>query len=339
MHPRFLDILACPETGEPLQLEAAEIGANGLVASGILVTASGRWYPIVRGIPRFVSAEQYTSSFGYEWTRWPRLQFESENMGRPMAEHTTRMWEIITSATEHTVHSQTIVEFGCGPGRFLDVVRHKGGRAVGLDLSLAVESARRNFADDADVLIVQGDILHPPFREEAFDGGYTIGVLHHTPDPEAGLKSMARTVRPGGWVACCVYPKGEFYDYVSVARFRRWHARLKPVFRYRTALAYAYLSAYFLSPLMAVMRHVPGLSHFVRYVERNWLVILRLPDARWSVLDIFDAITPSIASAHTGDEVRIWMTQANCVNIRTTAWCETSLVGIKAKSNYGSFEW
>ena len=113
-------------------------------------------------------------------------------------------------------------------------------------------------------------------------------------------------------------------------KLRRWHARLKPVFGYRAAIAYAHLSAHFLSPLMAVMRYVPGLSQFVRYVERNWLVILRLPDARWSVLDIFDAITPSIASAHTGDEVRTWMTRANCVNTRTTAWCETSLVGIKA---------
>jgi len=330
MHPRFLNILTCPETGEPLQLESVETGINGLVTSGALVTASGRRYPIVRGIPRFVSAEQYVSSFSYEWSRWPRLQFESENVGRPMAGHTTRIWEIMTGATEHVVHDKTIVEFGCGSGRFLDVVRRKGGRAVGLDLSLAVESARRNFADDANVLIVQGDILHPPFREEAFDGGYTIGVLHHTPDPEAGLKRLARTVRPGGWVACCVYPKGEFYDYTSVARFRRWHARLKPIFGYRTALAYAYLSAYVLSPLMAVMRHMPGLSRFVRYLERNWLVILRLPDARWSVLDIFDAVTPAIASTHTGDEVRAWMTQANCVNTRTTAWCETSLVGIKA---------
>jgi SAM-dependent methyltransferase len=330
MHPQFLNLLCSPETGEPLELKSDQLRPNGLVTTGMLLAASGRRYPIIQGIPRFVSAEQYASSFGYEWARWPRLQFDPENVGRPMAGHTARMWETITDVTDRGVRGKTIVEFGCGSGRFLDIVRRKGGRAVGIDISLAVESARRNFEDDPDVLIVQGDSLNPPFRNEIFDGGYTIGVLHHTPNPAAGLKSLARTIASGGWVACCVYPKGEFYDFASVARFRRWHVRLKPTFGYHPALAYAYLSAYLLSPLMAVARRIPGLSHLARYLERNLLVTLRLPDVRWSVLDIFDAITPSIASTHTKDQVCAWMTQANCVNIHRTAWCETSLVGTKA---------
>jgi SAM-dependent methyltransferase len=239
------------------------------------------------------------------------------------------MWETITGAGEQDVNGKTIVEFGCGPGRFLDIVRSKGGCAVGLDISLAVESARRNFTDDPDVLIVQGDSLKPPFRDGAFDGGYTIGVLHHTPDPASSLRGLARSVASGGWLACCVYPKGEFYDFESVARFRRWNSRLKPKLGYRPALAYAYLSAYILSPGMAILRRIPGLARIVRSMERNWLVILRLPDPRWSVLDIFDAITPSIASTHTGDEVQGWMTQAGCTHVQTTAWAATSLIGIK----------
>ena len=159
MHPQFLKFLRCPHTGEPLSLETHKARPSGIVESGLLRSTSGRTYPVVRAIPRFVDAEQYAASFGFEWQRWPRLQFESSNLGRPMEGHTTRMWEQITGAEPAQLNNQSIVEFGCGPGHFLDVVRRKGGLAVGIDLSLAVEAARTNFADDPDVLIVQGDLL------------------------------------------------------------------------------------------------------------------------------------------------------------------------------------
>lgn len=134
MHSRFLEILCCPITGEPLELVDAQSRSNGMIESGTLRSACGRTYPIVRGIPRFVSHEQYAASFGFEWKRWPRVQFDSENVGRPMEGHTTRMWERITGASNDQVDGKTIVEFGCGPGRFLEVVRGKGGVAVGIDL-------------------------------------------------------------------------------------------------------------------------------------------------------------------------------------------------------------
>src|SRR5262245_50263575 len=98
MHPQFLKYLCCPASGEPLHLRADQSRSNGLVTTGLLSTVSGRQYPIVRGIPRFVSAEQYAGSFGFEWNRWPRVQFEQENEGKPMAGWTRRMWERITEA-------------------------------------------------------------------------------------------------------------------------------------------------------------------------------------------------------------------------------------------------
>jgi SAM-dependent methyltransferase len=328
MHPKFLNLLCCPQTGEPLSLIAEQTRAGGMVWCGALATASGRIYPIVRGVPRFVSREMYASSFGFEWTRWPRVQFESENAGRPMDGHTTRMWEGCVGADPASVRGKTIIDFGCGPGRFLDVVRRKGGRAVGIDLSAAVDAARTNFRDDPDVLIVQGDLLKPPFRPGAFDGGFSIGVLHHTPQPESGLAALARSVRDGGWVSCCVYPKDDFYDFPSVRRLRRIHLALKPLFRYRFALAYSYFAAFVLAPLLRWAKQ-HGFRGIVNWVERNVLVSLWLKDVRWRLLDTFDAITPVVASTHTTGEVRGWFERAGCGAVRRTAWCPTSLAAIR----------
>jgi SAM-dependent methyltransferase len=264
-----------------------------------------------------------------EWNRWPRTQFEFENIGRPMEGHTTRMWERITHVAPQDVCDRTIVEFGCGPGRFLDVIRSKGGYAVGIDLSSAVDAARHNFRNDPDVLIVQGDLLHPPFRAGAMDGGYTIGVLHHTPDPAAGVAALAQVVRPDGWLAGCVYSKDDFYDYPSVQRFRRLHQLLKPYIGYAFATAYARLAAYGIAPILQQIKKFEWWKT-VQYIERHLLVCVRLKDPRWRVLDIFDAITPTIATTHTPDEVRDWLVQAGCNDIRTTYWCPTSFAARRA---------
>ena len=324
-----MNLLCCPETGEELNLTVEEGKPNGMVVSGKLVSRSGRIYPIVRGIPRFVKSEHYAASFGFEWNRWPRVQFESENIGRPMQGHTTRMWEVITAAEQHEIKGMKIVEFGCGPGRFLDVVRRKGGFAIGIDVSQAVESARRNFPDDPDVLIVQGDIYSPPFQVESFDGGYTIGVLHHTPTPEKGLSALVRTVRKNGWVACSVYHQYGFYASVAVARFRRLHNAVRPYFGYSLALVYSYFSAYVLTHIFRKLRGT-RLAAVDAYLEREWLPCLAdLPDVRWRLLDTFDGITPSIASTHTRADVISWMEKAGCKDYVFPAWGETAIVGIR----------
>ena len=337
MHPRFLHLLCCPETRRPLALHSDDVGPDGSVITGRLRTACGRSYPVVRGVPRFVGREQYASSFGWEWSRWPRVQFEAENAGRPMAGHTTRMWERICGVTDADAAGKTVVDFGCGPGRFLDVVRRKGGIAVGIDLSRAVDAARSNFADDPNVLIVQGDLLRPPFRDAVFDAGFSVGVLHHTPDPAAGLRRLAQTVRPGGWVSCCVYPKGGFYDFPSVRRFRGLNRRLAPALGYRAALGYSHLAARAVAPAFRSLKKV-GLRRTAQWLERNWVVSLDLKDPRWRVLDVFDAITPEIASTHTEEEVAAWMAEAGCVAVRRTDWCATSAAGVRSRTKVDALE-
>src|ERR1041384_3451329 len=300
MHSKYLDILCCPHSRTALRLEKEKVSSNEMVESGVLVSATGDYrYPIIDFIPRFLTGERYAKSFGYEWKRWSRVQFESENVGRPMAGHTEKMFDAIMGFSPRFLAGKMVVEFGCGPGRFIDVVRRRGAVAVGLDMSVAVEAAGKNFAHDPDVLIVQGAILNPPFRDCSFDAGYSIGVLHHTPDPGKGLEELARVVKNDGTVVCCVYPKGGFYDFPSVATYRRIHNLVKPVLGNTPALGYSYLAAHLLYRLFSRWRRSARGQRLVSYLERHWFVNVDIPDVRWRVLDVFDAITPSFASTHT----------------------------------------
>lgn len=329
MHPSFLNTLCCPKTGSPLQLEAEQTDQYGRVITGALRSPEGEVYPILRGVPRFVERERYAATFGYEWNRWPRVQFESENTGGPMEGHTTRMWEICTGRGLDRLYGQTVVEFGCGTGRFIDIVRFRGGRAVGLDPTLAVEAAAQTFADDPDVLIVQADPLAPPFRSNAFDGGYTIGGFHHTPDPAAAVRQLAHTVRPEGWVACTIYPRDGFYDCPAVARFRRLQNLFRPILKYRFATAYSRFAANVLAPSFSKLRRLRRFRPWVEWLQHKWLLVSSLPDPRWRMLEVFNVMTIPVA-IHTGAEVRDWMQLAGVGGLVETRWGETSLVGTRA---------
>lgn len=315
-----------------MNLEVEEVFADGSIKTGTLKTEAGERYRILRGIPRFVDKEVYAQSFGYEWQKWSRVQFEAENVGGPMAGHTQRMFDSITGFSEQFLKGKLVVEFGCGPGRFLDMVRRRGGIAVGIDMSMAVEPARENFRGDPDVLIVQGDILNPPFKANSFDAGYSIGVLHHTPDPATGLKKLAGVVKENGRVACCVYQKDEFYDYPSVATYRSIHNATRSLLGNRLALLYAYFSAHFIYHCLSVLRRIPKVRRWVPFLERHVVVDVNLPDARWRVLDVFDAITPYHASTHTGEEVKQWFDNSNCTELSLRPWGPTTFVGTKGKA-------
>ncbi|MBY0309591.1 methyltransferase domain-containing protein [Patescibacteria group bacterium] len=333
MHPSFLPLLCCPKSGSDLSLSGEQLDTAGLIVSGTLKSADGTTYPIVAGVPRFVSTEDYSESFGYEWQRWSRVQFESENVGTRMTGHTTRMFDMVTGFTADKIAGKTVVEFGCGPGRFIDVVARRGGRAVGLELSSAADVARKNFAGNSNVCIVQGDILNPPFKSGAFDFGYTIGVLHHTPSPDTGLQKLVSTVKSGGTIACCVYESTGgrgLYDSPAVLAYRRFFNSLSSHWRHTLARWYAFFSAYVLYVFFAPAMRIPGLSVIAGWLSAQVFPgVYYLRDARWRVLDTFDAITPHYATTHTKEEVVDWFTKAHCSDIKQSPFGSTSLTAVK----------
>lgn len=322
MHISFLPYLADPYTQELLDL-SIDSREGDFIIEGSLASKSNR-YPIVRGIPRFAGynhPHNYSKSFGYQWNKWSKVQFESANIGGPMEGHTLKMWERITSINTNDLKEAVIGDFGCGPGRFMEIVGMKKGRVIGIDLSDAVEAAGENFKRDADVLICQADVLMPPLRRDSLDGAFSIGVLHHTPDPKKGFEGMVKTVKPGGWVAVSVYGKGGYYDFPTVSAYRMLFRALWPILRHYPPLYYSYLAAYLLRPLS----YVPLLGPFVRAV----FPLVRLPDIQWSLLDTFDSVTPTHQSAHESYEVYRWFKECDFIEIEPSNWGFTAYHAVK----------
>ena len=314
--PRLIDYLVDPDTGSELDVEIASEEGGRIIEGALISRASGARYPIVRGIPRFVEQTAPSAkSFGYQWHRWPTVQYEPYNKGKPMEGHTRRMWEKITAQADH-LDGQVIGDFGCGAGRFVEVARSKGAKVIALDLSDSVEVAGTQFANDPDVLVVQGSVLSPPIRRTSLDGAFSIGVLHHTPSPRTGFLNVAASVRPGGWVAVSVYAKGGYYDFPVVSLYRRLFKTLWPVFGPRAALLYSYVAVGLAWPFRRVRP--------VRRALKLALPSVTLPDWNWSMLDTFDSVTPTYQSAHESFEVFQWFKDANLCSIEPSDWGSTA---------------
>src|SRR4051812_28115838 len=87
MQQHFVQILCCPVTRQSLQLKEAKYTEDGRIEEGKLVTDDGlHSYPIIRGVPRFVTSDLYSQSFSYEWKKWSKVQYESENVNKDWAQ-------------------------------------------------------------------------------------------------------------------------------------------------------------------------------------------------------------------------------------------------------------
>ena len=170
-------------------------------------------YKIVRGIRRFVNLDGgYSENFGIQWKKWSLVQYDSHNIGGPMEGYTEMMFDKITQLKEEDFKGKLILDIGSGAGRFVEIARKKGATVVGIDYSEAIEVSHKNHKNADNVFFVQGDALNLPFAEGVFDGVYSIGVLHHTPDPEKGVQQGTKSLKKGGWFALAVYEKGNYFD-------------------------------------------------------------------------------------------------------------------------------
>ena len=140
-------------------------------------------------------------SFGYEWTRFPEMYAEWERS----------FLDYMYPHGPEFFRGKTVLDAGCGNGRFAYYAAKYGAEVWAIDLGPAVEVARRNTEETGQVQVIQADLHHPPFALESFDFIYSIGVLHHLPDPEAAFQNLLRYLKPQGEIQIYLYwrPEGQ----------------------------------------------------------------------------------------------------------------------------------
>lgn len=203
MKRSLLDYLACPSCDGTYTLLSVSKEENGEVLEAVLESSCcKKTVPVLRGVPRFVGSGDITAdqahtaeNFGWQWQHFTQ---EDERYAEQFLG-----W--ITPVKAEFFKDKLVLEGGCGKGRHTRLAAHWGAKAVvAVDVSDAVDSAFAALRDAPNVHIVQADICKMPVKR-VFDYAFSVGVLHHMPNPREGFLSLASKVRPGGDVSAWVY--------------------------------------------------------------------------------------------------------------------------------------
>lgn len=283
----------------PLQLKCLHCGALGLREGEAVweCRPCGARFPILARVPRFVAAELYTESFGFQWNRFERTQLDSAN-------GTTRSRDTFVQKTGWSLadlRAKRVLDAGCGMGRFAEICADAGAEVHAVDLSSAVEAAARNLGHRPAIRLYQADIMHLPFPEESFDFIYSIGVLHHTPDPRAAFLRLPPLLKPGGAIAVWVYVRKRPLPWGSEILRRLTPSLPKPWLLKASRIA---IPLYHLHRLPVVGR-----------VTSTLLPTSIHPDPEWRWLDTFDWYSPRYQWKHSEAEVEGWFREAGLIAI------------------------
>jgi SAM-dependent methyltransferase len=194
----------CPRCAGELSLEASSSEGDEILEGTIRCKRCSATFPVREGVPRLVpdptaipaAAQKTVDRFGEQWNEFDFISgyYERQFLG----------W--ITPNQPSTFKGQVVLEGGCGKGRHSALVSRFGAKDVlAVDLGSAVEAAYRNTRDFPNVHVIQADLFHLPIAAERVDIAFSVGVLHHTPNPKQAFLELVRRVRPGGRMIAWVY--------------------------------------------------------------------------------------------------------------------------------------
>lgn len=94
-----------------------------------------------------------------------------------------------------------VLDVGCGTGRLLESAGRlwPGAKLVGVDASeRMIAEARRKHDGDARFMFEQRDASDLRLEDASFDVAFSTMSFHHWGDKAAGIREVARVLRPGG---------------------------------------------------------------------------------------------------------------------------------------------
>lgn len=362
MRRKFLEYFSDPINSKGFSLKIIE-ESGGHIVSGILFNDEN-WYPIIKGIPRILIKELKTNLLQVHYDFYKR--FEKELPGnikndwekeikkidnlddflkhqKKTGESFAYEWKNIYRENnyeknnflhflspylkEEDFKNKTVLDIGCGSGRFTKWGALCEARiAFGIDLGESVEVAYTLTKNMDNVCVIQADIYNMPF-ENQFDVAYSIGVLHHLPEPQKGFSRLPKVLRSGGKILIWVYN-------------RRNNKR----------------AIYFYEPLRAILKKMPksflykscylpgGIVHLINYSTRFLnsfgakKLAKKIPFSYYAnfpfnmkLNDAFDVLATPKSNYYYREEIEKWFSEINLKEIKAFEHPEAGITCVGKK--------
>lgn len=131
--------------------------------------------------------------FGDEWSAFP----QSEDRLTPGERRTLFDSYFGIFPWDRLPADSVGLDAGCGSGRWSAEVARRVKHLHALDASAdALDVARRNLAEFRNVSFHHASIDEIPLPPQSLDFAFSLGVLHHVPDTQTALASIADKLKP-----------------------------------------------------------------------------------------------------------------------------------------------
>ena len=138
------------------------------------------------------AVQSVVDGFGDEWTRFDQTALSAEELEKMFDNYFNIFpWDKVD-------RTATGFDLGCGSGRWAKQVAPRVGKLHLIDPSAeALAVAKRNLQGADNCLFYNAGVDEIPLADASCDFGYSLGVLHHIPDTEAGLRACVAKLKSG----------------------------------------------------------------------------------------------------------------------------------------------
>jgi SAM-dependent methyltransferase/uncharacterized protein YbaR (Trm112 family) len=281
-----------------------------IISGSLIADQSGYRYPIIAGVPRMIVdptlpdpisvnrqlrqpdaslSDEYQQTVRHFRTQWEAFGEEEKSFGMSVQETWKYLRETLSppGLPDDWISGKVVVDAGCGHGKYVDALSHRGAEVIGMDITPEIERVYKRIGARPNVHLVQANILYPPLERARVDFVVSSGVIHHTPDTRAAFRAISKLVRSGGYLSIWVYPyRSAAFETVSQS-IRIVTTRLpRPLLR-----ALCYLPV----PLLALPRW--GAYSGTSLKSASW---------RQCAQVIYDFFGPKYQTHHRPDEIAAW---------------------------------
>ncbi|MBL0356219.1 MAG: class I SAM-dependent methyltransferase [Chitinophagaceae bacterium] len=155
--------------------------------------------------------KEVVKSFGEEWLKFQH--FSDEMINRCGEEYFDLIADDIVNKNSY------VLDIGCGTGRWTKYLTSRANFIEAVDPSNSIFAADNLLDNISNVRLSKAGIETIPFNDETFDFVMSVGVLHHTPDPEKAMVDCVKKVKRGGYFYCYLYHNLESKNWFSRALF------------------------------------------------------------------------------------------------------------------------
>jgi SAM-dependent methyltransferase len=262
--------------------------------------------------------------FGDEWSRFDQSALSPDELQRLFDNYFNIFpWEKLPA-------DAVGFDLGCGSGRWARLVAPRVGLLHLFDPSAAaLDVAKRNLQGSDNCVFEIAGAENIPLDDASCDFGYSLGVLHHIPDTESGLRECVARLKPGAPFLLYLY-----YDFDNRPGWFRTIWRTSNAVRLAVSRL-PFPLRYAISQLLAALVYFP-LARAARLLERSGRDVSNFPLAQYRrnsfyVMrnDALDRFGTRLEKRFSRDQIREMMERSGLENITFSATSFWTVVGYK----------